>query len=490
MSEHPLAPNGRVSRSFNKGKYMAGVPSQDFDSGEGSSSSSDSESDGDVRTKKCGDAVWFPERQGGLHRPVEGARLFNLGVRPVQLPTWTQKLIALPVFWVICYYFHTTQRQLQLKWHIPGDPGAHVQFTRGISGHWQVYINAACIVFFSIYSLSAYIFHRKILEYVLNPLFIPKTYAASVIISLLMYGIGVVSGFFLRQNWVASAAGLFIYFGFATVGRTVLPSSSGRGQISMGPSKADADVGLSYHVDGGRNQDQARNVKAYLLKGNVKKDGEEGSVLRFARIDPQPKTIGDDSVIVEQGENGYIYRMPCGRANIFRQDCFFTLICAFAIHLPEFVIGSGGYNQCPGLIELIVSMVYIPIGYTCYAVFGFRVGLVCKWSLMVSFVYCFWPMIFLFLGGKGCATLTDLSRGHFLPQIWDREAQTIDWHRGFEHCSKSAFDMGGETLLVASTTIAAWVHIMSNFSFLFGMVSGLARGACRKFREKHAIRVC
>merc|ERR1712226_1002030 len=95
--------------------------------------------------------------------------------------------------------------------------------------------------------------------------------------------------------------------------------------------------------------------------------------------------------------------------------------------------------------------------------------------MAVMLVLCLWPFINLCLGGKGCGTFTDLVAGEYLPQIWDPPATQITFSRGFATCSESAYALGGESLLVASTTIAAWVHIMSNFSFLFGFVSGVLR---------------
>merc|ERR1712060_500981 len=158
-----------------------------------------------------------------------------------------------------------------------------------------------------------------------------------------------------------------------------------------------------------------------------------------------------------------------------RTDCLLVLAASFGARLPWFVIGSGGFNQCAGLVELLVSLLYIPIGYTTFAVFGFRVGLANRWSMAVMLVLCLWPFINLCLGGKGCGTFTDLVGGEYLPQIWDPSATQITFSRGFATCSESAYALGGEALLVASTTIAAWVHIMSNFSFLFGFVSGMLR---------------
>lgn len=68
--------------------------------------------------------------------------------------------------------------------------------------------------------------------------------------------------------------------------------------------------------------------------------------------------------------------------------------------------------------------------------------------------------------------------GDYLPEIWTANATSITFNRGYESCAVNAYEAGGETLLVASTTVAAWVHIMSNYSFLFGFGLGLCRKAC------------
>jgi len=110
-----------------------------------------------------------------------------------------------------------------------------------------------------------------------------------------------------------------------------------------------------------------------------------------------------------------------------------------------------------------------------------------RWSMAVVLVLCLWPFINLCLGGKGCGTLTALVAGEYLPQIWDPSATAISFSRGFASCSESAYALGGEALLVASTTIAAWVHVMSNFSFLFGFVSGMVRSRGSKATEESVV---
>lgn len=183
-------------------------------------------------------------------------------------------------------------------------------------------------------------------------------------------------------------------------------------------------------------------------------------------------------MVEEVADGSHVYRASCGRALIFRLDCLVVLALSFGLRLPWFILGGGGYNQCAGIAELVVSLLYIPVGYTCFAVFGFRVGLANRWSMAVVLVLCFFPFINLVLGGKGCATFTDLVGGMYLPQIWDAEATELTFTRGFASCSESAFEAGGETLLVASTIAAAWVHIMSNFSFLLGFISGICKMSC------------
>jgi len=151
------------------------------------------------------------------------------------------------------------------------------------------------------------------------------------------------------------------------------------------------------------------------------------------------------------------------------------------------VIGAGDFNQCAGLAELLCSMAYIPVGYTCFAVFGFRTALACRWSIAMFLLGSSWPYLQLVLGGKGCATLTHLVTGHYLPQIWDPYATAFEFRRGFASCSEAAYNLGGETLLVASTTATAWVHIMSNFSFLLGFINGWARIRCGEGDESEVV---
>jgi len=436
---------------------------------------------------KCSapDSAFYLERVGeaGEELPVSGAWLYNSAVRPVPLPSVCLKLLILPVFWFLSVLFHRQQRNLMMDWKVPGEPGQEVTLARTLPGGWQVAINAACVVVLSGYAMSAYIFHQKILDNVLNPLFTPRTHTRHVAISVLMFAISIGSSFFLTENWVPAAAGLFMFFGYAICGRTIQSSSSGRGQIGLGPSRSQDDVGMSFHTHGPCPESgvqQGKCVKATLLGGELGV-GQAGGELRFASVQLDPFAVADDAVLVEISPSGACtYRGPCGRANIFRLDCLLVLLLSFGLHLPQFIIGGGGFNQCAGVVELVVSLIYIPVGYTCFAVFGFRVGLTCRWSMMVVLVLCLWPVINLVLGGKGCATLTDLVSQAFLPQIWDPHATTFQFNRGFAACTESAYAVGGETLLVASTTIAAWVHIMSNFSFLFGFLSGMSQMAFSK----------
>jgi len=457
--------------------------STDFDP---TSSSQESEMEAKSAAKRCvPDSGFYLERFGeaGEELPVSGAWLYNSAVRPVPMPSVSVKLLALPAFWLISVLFHRLQRSLMMEWNVPGEPGQEVTLERSLPGAWQVAINAACVVLLSGYAVSAYIFHQRILDKVLNPLFTPRTHTRHVAISILMYAVGIGSSFFLTENWVPAAAGLFMFFGYAICGRTVQSCSSGRGQIGLGPSCSLEDVGMSFYKHGPSlesGREEGKCVKATLLGGEAGVT-EAGGELHFANVEPDPFTVADDAVLVEISPGGACtYRGPCGRANIFRLDCLIVLLIAFGLHLPQFLIGSGGYNQCAGVMELVVSLIYIPVGYTCFAVFGFRVGLACRWSMMVVLVLCLWPFINMVLGAKGCATLTYLVSQAYLPQIWDVHATTIQFNRGFATCSESAHALGGETLLVASTTIAAWVHIISNFSFLVGFISGMSSMAFSK----------
>eukprot|EP00449_Zooxanthella_nutricula_P044977 CAMPEP_0198606896 /NCGR_PEP_ID=MMETSP1462-20131121/155125_1 /TAXON_ID=1333877 /ORGANISM="Brandtodinium nutriculum, Strain RCC3387" /LENGTH=516 /DNA_ID=CAMNT_0044338701 /DNA_START=48 /DNA_END=1598 /DNA_ORIENTATION=+ len=440
------------------------------------------------------DSSAYPEGAFSWDLPVRGARLYNSSVRPVALPSGRVKMLVLPVFWAVCVGWHLLQRRAQLAWQIPGEPGETVQLQRSLPGAWQVLLNAVCVVTLSAYAVAAYLFHERILNSILNPLFIPSSWLSHYFMSLLMFAVAIVSSFFLTENWVAASAGLFMFFAYAVVARTVQPSCSHSSQIGLGPSRADDDAGSSFHAASASAETgygaSGRGVVAVLLSGQAG-EGNEGGSLHFASIrqdSPGVNPVGDDAALVEKLQDGScVYRGPCGRAVIFRLDCLLVLAASFGGRLPWFVLGSGGYNQCAGLVELLVSMLYIPIGYTCFAVFGFRVGMANRWSMAVVLVLCLWPFINLCLGGKGCGTLTALVAGEYLPQIWDPAATTISFSRGFASCSESAYALGGEALLVASTTIAAWVHVMSNFSFLFGFVSGMVRSRGRKATEESVV---
>mmetsp|Transcript_26451 Transcript_26451/g.66540 ORF Transcript_26451/g.66540 Transcript_26451/m.66540 type:complete len:482 (+) Transcript_26451:77-1522(+) len=428
--------------------------------------------------RRCPDSFLFLEGVGSRDLPVDGARLYNLAVTPVPVPCGKMKLVVLPVFWLVCFGWGTLQRQAQLHWHVAGEPGQRVVLERSLPGSWQVLLNAVCVVALSAYAICAYLLSQTTMAKVLNPLFIPRTWAGHVGVYVFMSIVAVASSLLLRSNWVVGAAGLFLFIGWALCGRTVQESSSSRGQVGLGPSRAEADIGMSCHRDGASVEaglSGERTFKAQLLAGDAGY-AASGSRLRFATVQAEPEAIGDDAVLLEQGQDGtFTYHGPCGRANIFRWDCLLVLIGACGMNLSSFVIGAGSFNQCAGLFELLSALIYVPVGYSCFAVWGFRLGLACKGSAAIVMIVTLWPVMNLMLGGKGCTTLVHLVDQEYLPQIWSPEAAVFEFNRGFATCTESAYALGGETLLVASTTIAAWVHIMSNFSFLFGFVSGLVR---------------
>jgi len=428
--------------------------------------------------RRCPDSFFLQEGIGSRGLPVEGAWLYNLEAASVPVPSGKMKLVALPVFWLICLAWGTFQRKAQLHWHVPGEPGQQVVFERSLPGGWQVLLNACCVVALSAYAIGAYLLSQRTMEKVLNPLFTPRTWAGHASVAALMFAVAIGSSFLLRSNWVVGAAGLFLFIGWALCGRTVQESTSGHGQVGLGPSRADTDIGMSCHKDGAAvesGMSGQRTFKARLLAGDAGV-AASGGRLRFAIVQAEPEAVGDDAVLLEQVQDGkFTYHAPCGRSNIFRWDCLLVCMAAFGPNLPSFIIGAGSFNQCVGVLELLCALIYVPVGYSCFAVWGFRLGLTCRASTGIVMIITFWPVINLMLGGKGCATLVHLIAQQYLPQIWSPSATTFEFNRGFASCSEYAYSLGGETLLVASTTIAAWVHIMSNFSFLFGFVCGLVR---------------
>mmetsp|Transcript_45333 Transcript_45333/g.97191 ORF Transcript_45333/g.97191 Transcript_45333/m.97191 type:complete len:523 (-) Transcript_45333:166-1734(-) len=449
------------------------------------------------------DSIFYLERSfcTGGELPVAAARLYNLEVTPVPLPSHLAKTIALVVFWGVCLAFHQAQRALMSDMDLSGR-GTEVSFKRHVSGPLQVSINGVLVVLISVYAMLSYVYSKTLLDKVYNAILIPKTWGGQLGVSLAMFTIAIASSWGLTNNWVAAAAGLFMFFGWAVCGRIVQRQASSRGQIGLGPSQWDADEGSSFHIgswcpDKGQllacdeeSSSEGTNSSTTSPGSGSLRDscrttpqvcgkliaGDAGSRLRFVAVRPDPFTLADDAVVVEMiGQEKGIYKGPCGRANIFRLDVIVILLLSFGMHLPWFVLGGGGYNQCPGIIELVVSLLYIPFGYTCFAAFGFRIALSVRDGVIVILALCLWPFINLVLGGKGCATLTELVVAKTLPQIWNPHATEILFDRGFASCSEFAYGLGGETLLVASTTAAAWVHVMSNFSFLFGFGYGLVK---------------
>lgn len=436
--------------------------------------------------RRCPDSFFLLEGIGSKRLPVEGARLYNLAARPVPLPSGKLKLLVLPVFGVICYGWGILQRKAQLDLHLPGEPGQVVEFERSLPGNWQVLLNALCVVALSAYAIAAYLLSQRTMEWVLNPLFTPRTWAGHVGMSVLMFAIAIAASFTLSSNWVVGASGIFMFMGWVLCGRTVQESVSARGQVGLGPSRAPSDGGASFFhrggegcaEEGGAAPAEKRTFQARLIRAGQEAEGTtiDGRRLRFASVLAAPDAVGDDAVLLEQKEDGsFTYHAPCGRANIFRWDCLLIYAFACVANLPHFVLGAGGFNQCVGVPELVTAFIYVPVGYSCFAVWGFRLGLASPASTGIAMVLTAWPVINLMLGGKGCMTLVHLVAGVYLPQIWDPAASSFEFNRGFASCSESAYALGGETLLVASTTIAAWVHIMSNFSFLFGFIYGLAK---------------
>jgi hypothetical protein len=422
------------------------------------------------------------EGVGSVDLPVAGARLYNLAAQSFPVPPGKVKLLVFPLFGLICFGWGILQRKAQQALHVPGEPGQAVLFERSLSGGLQVLLNACCVVALSTYAIAAYLLSQRTMDRVLNPLFTPRTWAGHASMSALMFTVAIASSTILQSNWVAGAAGIFLFFGWALCGRTVQESASSCGQVGLGPSRADADIGLSFHKNGVCLEEGAvsteRAFRATLLAGEAGV-AESGQRLRFAIVQAEPAALGDDAVLLEESEDGtFTYHAPCGRSNIYRWDCVLVFLFACLLNLPSFVFGAGGFNQCAGLLELSSSLVYIPVGYSCFAVWGFRLGLTCSASTCIIMLLTAWPVINLMLGGKGCMTLVHLVAQQYLPQIWDPAATSFEFNRGFASCSESAYALGGETLLVASTTIAAWVHIMSNFSFLFGFIYGLAKKCC------------
>ena len=384
---------------------------------------------------------------------VQFAWLYTLGVTPTRQPGFLQKLLGGFAFWIICYTWHHTQRRLWLRWDMPGEPGQVVSFQRVRSGDVQVALNSLAVLLPSIFCFSCYAFSATLLRHVVNPVFTPKTRLKHILVTALMFAMAFSCNVLMTSNWVVWSVGVFTYASWAFCGRTV-PTEMTRLPLT-----------------------------GTLTKLSAKKSERELGVLtRRAEFKAASIWMGDESILVERYGDQWVYTGYCGRANIFRPDVALVLYTALVWRIPWFILGTGNYNQCVGWAELCMIF-YIPFGYPALATFGFRLALangsmICAMVLIVA-----WPLVNLFLGGKGCSTLTDLVLGEYLPEIWTSTARNITFNRGFEACAVQAYQEGGEALLVASTTVAAWVHIMSNYSFLFGFGLGLYRKTCDPVEE-------
>lgn len=384
---------------------------------------------------------------------VQGAWLYTLGVTPTRQPGLLQKLLGGIAFWIICYTWHRTQRSLWLEWDLPEDPGQVVTFQRARSGDVQVALNSLAVLLPSVFCFSCYAFSTTLLRHVVNPVFTPKTRLKHVLLTALMFAMAFSFNVLMTSNWVVWSVAVFTYASWAFCGRTV-------------PTEM-----TNFPWTG-----------TLTKLRSAQESGELGILTRRADIQVESIWMGDESILVERYGDQWVYKAYCGRANIFRPDVFLVLCTALFWRIPWFILGTGNYNQCVGWAELCMIF-YIPFGYPALATFGFRLALangsmICAMLLIVA-----WPLVNLFLGGKGCSTLTDLVLGDYLPEIWSPTARNITFNRGYEACSVQAYEEGGEALLVASTTVAAWVHIMSNYSFLFGFGLGLYRKTCDPVEE-------
>lgn len=384
---------------------------------------------------------------------VQFAWLYTLGVTPTRQPGFLQKLLGGFAFWIICYTWHHTQRRLWLRWDMPGEPGQVVSFQRVRSGDVQVALTSLAVLLPSIFCFFCYAFSATLLRHVVNPVFTPKTRLKHILVTALMFAMAFSCNVLMTTNWVVWSVGVFTYASWAFCGRTV-PTEMTRLPLT-----------------------------GTLTKLSAKKSERELGVLtRRAEFKAASIWMGDESILVERYGDQWVYTGYCGRANIFRPDVALVLCTALVWRIPWFILGTGNYNQCVGWAELCMIF-YIPFGYPALATFGFRLALangsmICAMVLIVA-----WPLVNLFLGGKGCSTLTDLVLGEYLPEIWTSTARNITFNRGYEACAVQAYQEGGEALLVASTTVAAWVHIMSNYSFLFGFGLGLYSKTCDPVEE-------
>ena len=377
---------------------------------------------------------------------VQGARLYTLGVNPTRPPGFVLKLLGGCGFWMICYAWHWAQRSLWLRWEMPGEPGQVVGFERSLPGHVQVALNALAVLLPSIFCFSCYVFAPTLLRHLVNPVFIPETRLGCILVSALMFAMAFACNVLMTSNWVVWSVAVFTYVSWLWCGRTV-PT-----EMTKLPWTG--------------------KLTKLRAKGR-----ERGLLTRLTDMKLASIWMGDESIVVERYGDEWVYTSYCGRANIFRPDAILVMAAALFWRIPWFILGTGTYNQCVGWPEFCMIF-YIPFGYPSLASFGFRLALANGSTIGAMFLVTLFPLVNLCLGGKGCSTLTDLVLGDYLPEIWTANATSITFNRGYESCAVNAYEAGGETLLVASTTVAAWVHIMSNYSFLFGFGLGLCRKAC------------
>ena len=378
---------------------------------------------------------------------VRGAWLYAEGVKPTEQPGLAKKLLGGLVFWIVCYGWHVMQCRWWLQWHIPGEPGQKVTFQRVRGGEEQVLLNMLAVLLPSIFCFLCYVFAKPLMEWLVNPIFTPKWHLGQLSVTAFMFTMAFTSNLLMTSNWVVWSVCVFTFVSWVFIGRSIWARRPVKGRLEhIGPGLGHADLQL----------------------------------LRPALRPLWPP--GDEAFLLRCHAEQWLYVGNCGRANLFRPDVMLVFLTAYVWRMPWFILGTGNYNQCVGWAEL--SMIfYIPFGYPSLASFGFRLSLGNAWTIGAMLVLTLWPFVNLCLGGKGCGTLTHLVLGDTLPEIWNSSAREISFNRGFETCSLKAYHEGGETLLVASTTVAAWVHIMSNYSFLFGFGYGL----WQKVKTKHQV---
>ena len=298
---------------------------------------------------------------------VQGAWLYTLGVTPTRQPGFLQKLLGGCAFWIICYTWHRAQRSLWLRWEMPGEPGQAVSFQRARSGDVQVALNGLAALLPSIFCFCCYAFSTTLLRHVVNPVFTPKTRLTYILLTALMFAVAFSCNVLMTSNWVVWSVGVFTYASWAFCGRTV-PTEMTRMPWTGTLTKLRAVA-----------EESERELGVLTRRADIK----------FASI-----WMGDESILVERYGDQWVYTMYCGRANIFRPDVALVLCTA----------------------ELCMIF-YIPFGYPALATFGFRLALANGSIMWAMVLIVAWPLVNLFLGGKGCSTLTDLVLGEYLPEI-------------------------------------------------------------------------